>query len=127
MKFYKNLYVGDTVKKPGKAIKKLKRHKIQPGLYVIAYDGDTGQLAIYHSQMLSQWYYKENPPACIVGLANGREEAFDVIERIAQEAVDATGQAQLVTYLSGMDPENFQNAHAANTQPWPESQPFTVE
>lgn len=127
MKFYKNLYVGDTVKKPGKAIKKLKRHKIQPGLYVIAYDGDTGQLVIYHSQMLSQWYYKENPPACIVGLANGREEAFDVIERIAKGAVAATGQAQLVTYLSGMDPENFQNAHAANTQPRLESQPFTVK
>ena len=52
MKFYKNLYVGDTVKKPGKAIKKLKRHKLQPGLYVIACDGDTGQLAIYHSQLL---------------------------------------------------------------------------
>lgn len=127
MKFYKNLYVGDTVKKPGKAIKKLKRHKLQPGLYVIACDGDTGQLAIYHSQLLSQRYYKENPPACIVGLANGREEAFDLIERIAKEAVAATGQAQLVTYLSGVDPENFQNVHAANTQPRPESQPFTVK
>ena len=109
MKFYKNLYIGDTVKKPEKAIKKLKRHKMQPSLYVIAYDAETDRLAVYHSLMLSQWYYKENPPGCIVGLANGREEAFDVIEQIARESFAATGQAQLVTYLSGMDPENFQS------------------
>lgn len=107
MKFYKNLYIGDTVKKPEKAIKKLKRHKKQPGLFVIVYDRDISRLTIYHSLMLSQWYYKENPPGCIVGLANGREEAFDVIEQIAQESLAATGQAQLVTYLSGIDPENF--------------------
>lgn len=109
MKFYKNLYIGDTVKRPEKAIRKLKRHKKQPGLYVIAYDGETKRLSVYHSLMLSQWYYKENPPACIVGLANGREEAFAVIERIAQEALAATGQVQLVAYLAGSDPENFQN------------------
>lgn len=107
MNIYKYLYIGDTVKKPEKAIKKLKRHKKQPWLYVIVYDSGTDRLAVYHSLMLSQWYYKENPPGCIVGLANGREEAFDVIERIAQESLAATGQAQLVTYLAGNDPENF--------------------
>ncbi len=74
---------------------------------MIAYESETERLTVYHSLMLSQWYYKENPPGCIVGLANGREEAFDVIEQIAQESLAATGQAQLVTYLSGMDPENF--------------------
>lgn len=111
MKFYKNLYIGDTIKKPEKAIKKLRRHKKQPWLYVIAYDGETNRLAVYHSLMLLQRYYKENPPRCIVGLANGREEAFDVIERIAQESLAATGQVQLVAYLSGIDPENFQNAY----------------
>ena len=108
MKFYKNLYIGDTVKKPEKAIKKLRRHKKQPWLYVIAYDGETNRLAVCHSLMLLQWYYKENPPACIVGLANGREEAFEVIERIAKESLDSIGQVRLVTYLSGIDPENFQ-------------------
>lgn len=117
MNFYKNLYIGDTVKKPEKAIKKLKRHKKQPGLYVIAYDCETKRLSAYHSLMLSQWYYKENPPACIVGLANGREEAFAVIERIAQDAIAATGQAQLVTYLAGSDPENFQGVSADRSVP----------
>lgn len=109
MKFYKNLYIGDTVKKPEKAIKKLKSHKKQPKLYVIVYDKEINRLAVYPSLMLSQWYYKENPPGCIVGLTNGREEAFDVIELIAKEAIEATGEAALVAYLSGMDPESFQS------------------
>lgn len=109
MKFYKNLYIGDTVKKPQKAIKKLKRHKKQPGLYVIAYDRDIKRLAVYHSLMLSQWYYKENPPGCIVGLAGGMEEAFDVIEQITKEALETTGKASLVAYLSESDPESFEN------------------
>ncbi|MDE7197253.1 MAG: hypothetical protein K2O15_00055 [Lachnospiraceae bacterium] len=109
MKFYKNLYIGDTVKKPEKAIRKLKRHKKQPKLYVIVYDRDIRRLAVFHSLMLSQWYYKENPPGCIVGLTNSREEAFDVIEQIAKEALAATGEASLVAYLSGADPESFQN------------------
>ena len=108
MKFYKNLYIEDTVKKPEKAIKKLKRHKKQPGLFVIVYDRDISRLTIYHSLMLSQWYYKENPPGCIVGLANGREEALVVIEQITKEALLTTGEVSLVDYLSGKDPESFQ-------------------
>ena len=35
MKFYKNLYIGDTVKKPHKIMKKLKKDKILPSIYVI--------------------------------------------------------------------------------------------
>ncbi len=107
MKFYKNLYIGDTVKKPKRAIRKLKGHKIQPGLYVIAFDAETARLAVYPSLMLEQWYYKENPPACIVGLANGKVEAFEVIEKIAGEAFAATGEADLAAYLSKKDPESF--------------------
>ena len=108
MNFYKNLYIGDTVKKPEKAIRKLKHHKKQPWLYVIVYDKETDRLAVYQSLLFLEGYKKKNPPACIVGLANGREEAFEVIERIAKESLDSIGQVRLVTYLSGIDPENFQ-------------------
>ena len=108
MKVYNNLYVGDTVKKPERLIKKLKRHKKLPGFYVIAFDKETDSLSIYHSRMLTQWYYKENPPACIVGLANNKEEAFALIEQIAAETLAATGQVSLVEYLSRTDPESFQ-------------------
>ena len=108
MKVYNNLYVGDTVKKPERLIKRLKKQKKLPGFYVIAFDRETDSLSIYHSLMLMQWYYKENPPACIVGLANNKEEAFTLIEQIAAETLAATGQVSLVEYLSRKDPESFQ-------------------
>lgn len=107
MKFYKNLYIGDTVKKPERLIKKLKRHKCKPGFFVIAYMNDTERLEICTSILLAQWYYKENPPGCIVGLANGKEEALELIERIAGDALAATGEVSLVEYLVQTDPESF--------------------
>lgn len=106
MEFYKNLYIGDTVKKPHKIIKKLKKYKKLPGIYVIACMQDKKRIEIYHSLMLQQWYYKENPPA-ILGIANGQEEAFGLIEKIAKEAVDATGQADLLAYLELDDMANY--------------------
>lgn len=107
MKFYKNLYIGDTVKKPERLIKKLKRHKIKPGFYVIAYMRDTARLEICSSVLLAQWYYKENPPGCIVGLANGKEEALALIEKLVEDALLATGEVSLVKYLAQTDPEGF--------------------
>lgn len=77
---------------------------------MIAYMKDTARLEICSSLLLTQWYYRENPPACIVGLANGREEAFSLIERIAEDALCATGKASLVEYLAQTDPEGFSAA-----------------
>ena len=106
MKVYKNLYIGDTVKKPGKIIKKLKQYKKLPDIYVLVCAEDNRQLEVYHSLMLQHWYYKENPPA-ILGIAKGQEEAFGLIEKIAQEAVAATGQADLMAYLAVDNPDSF--------------------
>lgn len=106
MKFYKNLYIGNTVKKPGKIIKKLKKYRKLPEIYVIVYDRERAQIEIYHSLMLQQWYYKENPP-CVLGIAKGREEAFSLIQQMTEEAVQATGQADLAGYLSAADPHSF--------------------
>ena len=54
MKVYKNLYIGDTVKKPGKIIKKLKQYKKLPDIYVLVCAEDNRQLEVYHSLMLQQ-------------------------------------------------------------------------
>ena len=101
MKFYKNLYIGETIHKPDKIIKKLKKYKKQPGIYVIVYARDQNQLEIYQ-----QWFYKENPPA-ILGIAGSQDEAFALIQKIAQEAVEATGQANLTAYLAVDDMASF--------------------
>ncbi|MCD7725910.1 MAG: hypothetical protein LUI12_10260 [Clostridiales bacterium] len=98
MKFYKNLYVGDTIKKPDKVIKKLKKYAKLPNIHVIAYAQEHNRLEIYHSLMLQQWYYKEHSPY-IIGIAGSQEEAVGLIAQMTEDAVSQTGQADLISYL----------------------------
>lgn len=109
MKFYKNLYVGDTVKKPDKIKRKLKKYAKLNNVYLIAYMTENRRIEIYHSLMLQQYYYKENPPY-IIGIAGSREEAARIICRIAEEAVNKTGKADLAAYL--FPEEHSQTAEA---------------
>ncbi len=98
MKFYKNLYIGDTVKNPHKIKRKLKRRAKLTNIYVVAYMAETGRLEIYHCFMLQQYYYKEHPPY-VIGLAGSKDEAAQIIVKIAEEAVAKTGKADLAAYL----------------------------
>ena len=100
MKFYKNLYIGDTIRNPGKTRRKLKRYAKLQNVYVIAYMAESGQLSIYHNLMFQQRYYKEHPPY-VIGIAGSHDEAVKIICRIAQESVRETGQADLTAYLLG--------------------------
>lgn len=102
MKFYKNLYVGDTIKKPAKIRRKLKKYAKLPNIYVIAYMQENNQLEIYHSLLMQQWYYKEHPPY-IIGIAGSQEEAIDLIRQITENAIHKTGQADLISYLFDED------------------------
>lgn len=98
MKFYQNLYIGDTIKKPEKIKKKLKRYAKINNVWLISYAKENNQLEIYHSLMLQQYYYKENPPY-VIGLAGSQSEAEQIICRIAEEAMRKTGSADLTAYL----------------------------
>ena len=100
MNFYRNLYVGNTIKKPDKIKRKLKKYAKFPGIYVIAYMQESNRLEIYHSLMMQQWYYKEHQPY-IIGIASSQEEAVEMIGQIAREALCKTGQADLISYLFG--------------------------
>lgn len=99
MKFYKNLYIGNTITNPERIKRKLKLHKkILPPVYIIACAKENKQLEIYSSLLLEQWYYKENPPY-VIGIAGSEEEAFEIIRQIAEEAIQLTGKPDLVDYL----------------------------
>lgn len=98
MKFYKNLYIGDTVKNPRKIKRKLKKYAKLTNIYVIAYMEQLERLEICHCIMLKQYYYRENPPY-IIGIARSKQEAFEMILKIAQESIEKTGAVDLTAYL----------------------------
>lgn len=91
-------YIGDSIKKPNKVIKKLRRGKKQLKVYLIVLSEGSSQLEIYHNIFLRQWYYKENPPL-IIGIAGDHKEAVDLVCRITEETLEETGKADLKGYL----------------------------
>lgn len=98
MKFYKNLYIGDTISDPDKIKRKLKKGSKLTNVYVIAYVEKDRRIEIFHSVMLQQPYYKDNPPY-VIGIAGSKEEAHKLICQITEEAIQETGMADLITYL----------------------------
>ena len=64
MKFYKHLYIGDTVTNPAKIKRKLKFHA-GTMVYVIAVAQGDDQLEIYHSAYLKQKYFRYHPPVIV--------------------------------------------------------------
>ena len=98
MKFYKNLYVGDTIKDVKKVKRKLLLNAGQLGIYVITLCKGRDQLEIYHCAFLQQKYYKKNPPF-IIGIANGYEEAVEIVRQIAIEAYECNENCDLKKYI----------------------------
>ncbi|MCH5251030.1 MAG: hypothetical protein J1E98_13915 [Lachnospiraceae bacterium] len=100
MKFYKNLYIGESIKKPNKIKRRLKNHAKQLKIFVIILSQGTDQLEICHSILLGQPFYKkkENRPF-VIGIAGNYDEAVELVCHIVQEAVDRNGNADLKGYL----------------------------
>ena len=103
MYFYKNLYVGPSIYNPEKVKKKLRRGEGQLTIYVIVLSPSkpgtgSNQLEILHSANLQQPYYKTYPPF-IIGIADGMEEAVELVRSLVQEAYDHSGSADVRAYL----------------------------
>ena len=97
MKFYKHLYIGDTVNNPDKIKRKLRLH-MGVSVYVVTLSKGPDQLEFFHGGYLKQKYYRAHPPI-IVGIASDYGEALEIILRITQECLDATGGCDLKEYL----------------------------
>lgn len=97
MRFYKHLYIGDTVTNPAKIKRKLKLHA-GVSAYVIALCEGPDQLEIFHGGYLKQKYYRYHPPV-IIGIASDHSEAVGIVLQITQECLDATNGCNLKEYL----------------------------
>jgi hypothetical protein len=99
MKFYKHLYIGDSVKNPDKIKWQLRMNAGQFGVYVIALAADGDQLEYYHAAFLKQKQLRRLYPPYIIGIANGQDEAQEIVAKIAGDCYAATGTANLKEYL----------------------------
>lgn len=103
--WYKTLYVGDTVKKKADRIRKrMDRKKYQPGdIKVITLASNPQNLLdIVSANELLQPYLRKNCPP-IVGLANGQQEAMELVRRIVEETYRQRKDTNVREYLNSRE------------------------
>ncbi len=129
MQFYRDLYVSPKIRHPERVKWRLRHNAGSLALYVITLCDETlserrapshgvsasgeppvepsgrgrmGQLLLFHCINLQQPYEKKHCPM-IIGIAEGRAEALELVRRITQECVEKTGGADLVPFLARRD------------------------
>ncbi|MDO4291684.1 MAG: hypothetical protein Q4C65_00485 [Eubacteriales bacterium] len=98
MKFYRGLYVGESIRKVNKVKWKLSIGAGQFGVYVIALACNRDQLDIFHCAMLRQKHF-DRRSLRVVGLAGSMDEAFGLVERMARDAWEDGMEGDIRGYL----------------------------
>lgn len=100
MKFYRNLYVGETAGKSEKRIKKrLIQGKILLGIYLIVLPKNRrNQLEIFDCMMLAQKIFR-GEDQFVVGIASGYDEALDLMLKITEEVYQKTGGVKIREFI----------------------------
>lgn len=100
MRWYNDLYVGyNLLDKKRQIVRKIKNGKPQFNKYVIALPfNDYDVLDIYPSYVLAQKWYKESDMV-IVGIAEGMEEAMDMVQLIIMDCLDETGEVKVKKFI----------------------------
>lgn len=100
MKFYKNLYVSESLTdKKDEIIQKLKQKKIQFNCYIILLtENPENQLEFYDSLMLKQKNFKKDH-LFVVGIAKGYDEALSVIKEITEDTYQAQHNADIRKFI----------------------------
>ena len=100
MRFYKNLYVSESMaKKKEKVIAKLNKKKYPLNTYVIALiEEGENQLEFYSTLMFRQGSVIDDD-IFVVGIAGGYDDALYLVEEIAKEVYEKTGDLDIRSYI----------------------------
>lgn len=100
--FKQNLYLGETAaREKGKIIRNIRKHKLQLGVYVIALCVNGKDIFdIIPSFMLGDDSYKGRD-ITVIGLAKGREEAFELAGQMLLEVINKDGWIENLANAGG--------------------------
>ncbi len=100
MKWYYNLFLGEKIApKYKQTVLKIKNRELTPNVYVIALASNPQNLLdiLPAREFLQNGYPKEQ--IRVIGLAEGKREAFEVTRRIVDEVYQKTGNTNVREYL----------------------------
>ncbi|MCR5704760.1 MAG: hypothetical protein K6G85_09060 [Eubacterium sp.] len=100
MIWYNDLYVGyNLLERKREVIRKMKWGKQQFNVFVITLSrNEHDLLEIYPSNVLTQKYYKDSD-LVVVGIAYGKEEAYDMMQLVLTDCMEETGGLDVKQYI----------------------------
>lgn len=99
MRFYDHLYVGESIKNPTRTKFKIRVCAGQFNVHLITLSQNgSNQLECFHNGLLKQKVFRRQD-LYVIGIAANYGEAIDLIRRITEECVKATGTADIKSYL----------------------------
>lgn len=102
MKFFHNMYVSEALaSRTDELILKIKQNSTTPNIHVIAFASNPSNLLdIIPTWVLNQPAYPKKDME-IIGLANGKKDAYALAEHIIGETFSQTGSVDVRAYLAG--------------------------
>lgn len=93
MRWYRNLYMGPNA---ALYVEKVRRRaaqgKMMPGIYYLTLPTVPGNLLdIFHNGFLKQELFAEHQRQDVIGIAEGKQEAFRLTAQIMEEVLQKTG------------------------------------
>lgn len=100
MRWYDDLYIGyNLLEKRDKVVKNIKKGKSMFNKYVLTLPmNDYDVLDIYPSYVLMQKWYRYSDMV-VVGIAEGKEEAMDMMQLIIMDCFQDTGGLKVKEYI----------------------------
>jgi hypothetical protein len=100
MNWYEKLYIGETIKeKTDRLVRDIDEGKHPLRIYLIVMaQGTQNQLEIIRACEVKYWYEKGRCPM-IVGMARGRKETLELLQRMTQDVLADTGGLDFRAYF----------------------------
>lgn len=98
MKFYRSLYVGESIQKVNKVKWKLLTGAGQFNVYLVTIAHTRDQLDIIHCSLLKQKHF-DRKNLCVVGLAGSKPEAYQLVGKMLADTLVAGMEGDIKGYL----------------------------
>lgn len=99
MYFYKDLFVGESIRgKEKKICRKLKHGAGMLNVHVIALNSGRDLFDIYHCAFFKQKVLRKRP-LCIIGLAGSYEEAVSMVTDMIRDIYQKEGNTDIKAYF----------------------------
>lgn len=100
MKFFNKLYLSHEYKKrKDELIDKLEHNKVELEMYLIVLNQSTrNHLDVFHAVHLKQGIFSQTD-LFVVGIAKGKTDAFELVEKITQDVYNETNDTDIKGYV----------------------------